>query len=138
METTSRNNNPKQQEKSGFRSFFSNIFGGEILVNKKMRPWYFYFLFVLVLVAALVVSEQQIRAKQNEIVELEDTYKMEISRLKANNQFIPYEKNKILIQKMQENGYVTDEKQCFTVKATPKPSEKRRWFRRKERKHENK
>ena len=49
-----------------------------------------------------------------------------------------YEKNKILIQKMQEKGYVTDEKQCFTVKATPKPVVKRRWFERKERKHENK
>jgi len=138
METTSRNSNTRQQEKSGFRSFFSNIFGGEILVNKKMRPWYFYFCFVLVLVVALVVSEQQIRAKQREIEALENTYKLEISRLKANNQFIPYEKNKILIQRMQEKGYVTDEKQCFTVKATPKPVEKRRWFKRKERKHEDK
>ena len=138
METTSRNSNTRQQEKSRFRSFFSNIFGGEILVNKKMRPWYFYFCFVLVLVVALVVSEQQIRAKQREIEALENTYKLEISRLKANNQFIPYEKNKILIQKMQEKGYVTDEKQCYTVKVAPKPVEKRRWFKRKERKHENK
>lgn len=138
METTSRNSNNRQQEKSGFRSFFSNIFGGEILVNKKMRPWYFYFCFVLVLVVALVVSEQQIRAKQREIEALENTYKLEISRLKANNQFIPYEKNKILIQKMQEKGYITDEKQCFTVKETPKPVEKRRWFKRKERRHEDK
>ena len=138
METTSRNSNTRQQEKSRFRSFFSNIFGGEILVNKKMRPWYFYFCFVLVLVVALVVGEQQIRAKQREIEALENTYKLEISRLKANNQFIPYEKNKILIQRMQEKGYVTDEKQCFTVKATPKPVEKRRWFKRKERKHEDK
>ena len=138
METTSRNSNTRQQEKSRFRSFFSNIFGGEILVNKKMRPWYFYFCFVLVLVVALVVSEQQIRAKQREIEALENTYKLEISRLKANNQFIPYEKNKILIQRMQEKGYVTDEKQCFTVKTTPKPVEKRRWFKRKERKHEDK
>ena len=138
METTSKNNNTQQQEKSGFRSFFSNIFGGEILVNKKMRPWYFYFCFVLVLVIALVVSEQQIRAKQREIESLENTYKLEISRLKANNQFIPYEKNKILIQRMQEKGYVTDEKHCFTVKAAQKPVEKRRWFKRKERKHENK
>lgn len=108
------------------------------MANRKMRPWYFYFFFVLVLTAALVVSEQQIRAKEKMIDELENTYKMEISRLKANNQFIPYEKNKILIQKMQEKGYITDEKQCFTVKETPKPVEKRRWFKRKERKHEDK
>lgn len=138
METTSKINRENQAEKSRFSRFFSNIFGGEILANRKMRPWYFYFFFVLVLTAALVVSEQQIRAKEKMIDELEDTYKMEISRLKANNQFIPYEKNKILIQKMQEKGYITDEKQCFTVKETPKPVEKRRWFKRKEHKHENK
>lgn len=138
METTSKINRENQAEKSRFSRFFSNIFGGEILANRKMRPWYFYFFFVLVLTAALVVSEQQIRAKEKMIDELENTYKMEISRLKANNQFIPYEKNKILIQKMQEKGYITDEKQCFTVKETPKPVEKRRWFKRKERKHEDK
>ena len=138
METTSKINRENQAEKSRFSRFFSNIFGGEILANRKMRPWYFYFFFVLVLTTALVVSEQQIRAKEKMIDELEDTYKMEISRLKANNQFIPYEKNKILIQKMQEKGYITDEKQCFTVKETPKPVEKRRWFKRKERKHEDK
>lgn len=138
METTSKNNSTQQSERTRFGEFFSNIFGGEILVKKKIRPWYFYVFFLLVLVTILVVSEQRIHIKEKKIVELENMYKAEISRLKANNQFIPYEKNKILIQKMQEKGYVTDEKQCFTVKATPKPVEKRRWFKRKERKHENK
>lgn len=101
-----------------------------------MRPWYLYFFFVIVLVTLLVISEQRIRVKQKKINELENTYKAEISKLKANNQFIPYEKNKILIQKMQDKGYITDEKHSFTVKETPKREEKRRWFRRKERKHE--
>lgn len=138
METTSKPNDRNKPEKTKFGQFFSNIFGGEILVNKKMRPWYFYFFFVLVLVTALVISEQRINAKGKRIIELENTYKEEISKLKANNQFIPYEKNKILIQKMQEKGFITDEKQSFTVKETPKPVQKRRWFNRKERKHENK
>ena len=138
METTSKNNAAPQPEKTKFGEFFSNIFGGEILVNKKTRPWYCYAVFLLLLVCVLVISEQKIHVKEKKIIELENTYKAEISRLKANNQFIPYEKNKILIQKMQEKGYITDEKQNFTVKATPKPVEKRRWFQRKERKHENK
>lgn len=138
METTSRNNNEQPKEKTKFGQFFSNIFGGEILVKEKMRPWYFYFFFVLILVSALVLSEQRIKGKQKKINELENTYKTEITKLKANNQFIPYEKNKILIQRMQEKGFITDEKQCFTVKETPKPVEKRRWFKRKEKKHENK
>ncbi len=138
METTSRNNDRNRTEKTRFGQFFSNIFGGEILVNRKMRPWYFYFFFLLILVTALVISEQRINAKEKKIIQLENTYKEEISRLKANNQFIPYEKNKILIQKMQERGFITDEKQSFTVKETPKPVQKRRWFKRKEGKHENK
>ena len=138
METTSHNPQNPKNERTRFGEFFSNIFGGEILVKKKMRPWYVYFFFLAVLVTLLVISEQRIHVKQKKIVELENVYKAEISKLKANNQFIPYEKNKILIQKMQERGYITDEKHTFTVKETPKPMEKRRWFKRKERKHENK
>ena len=138
METTSHNPQNPKNERTRLGEFFSNIFGGEILVKKKMRPWYVYFFFLAVLVTLLVISEQRIHVKQKKIVELENVYKAEISKLKANNQFIPYEKNKILIQKMQERGYITDEKHTFTVKETPKPVEKRRWFKRKERKHENK
>ena len=138
METTSKRHNEQQPEKTKFGNFFSNIFGGEILVKERMRPWYIYFFFVLILVSALVLSEQRIHGKEKKIIELENTYKAEISKLKANNQFIPYEKNKILIQRMQEKGFITDEKHCFTVKESPKPVEKRRWFKRKERKHENK
>ena len=138
METTSHNPQNPKNERTRFGEFFSNIFGGEILVKKKMRPWYVYFFFLAVLVTLLVISEQRIHVKQKKIIELENVYKAEISKLKANNQFIPYEKNKILIQKMQERGYITDEKHTFTVKESPKPVEKRRWFKRKERKHENK
>jgi hypothetical protein len=138
METTSRNSTPQKQERSRFGNFFNNIFGGEILVNKKMRPWYLYIFFLVVLITLMVISEQRISIKQKRIIELENTYKAEISKLKANNQFIPYEKNKILIQRMQEKGFITDEKQIFTVKETPKPVQKRRWFKRKERKNENK
>lgn len=132
METTSPNQEQLQKERSRFGEFFSNIFGGEILGSKKMRPWYAYFLFVTVLVTLLVISEQRIHVKQKKITELENSYKLEISKLKANNQFIPYEKNKILIQKMTDKGFVTSDSQIFTVKETPKPVKKRRWYERKE------
>lgn len=132
--TSNRNNN--NQKQSRFARLFSQIFGGEFLIRKSMRPWLVYGFFVLLLVSALVVSEQQIRVKQKKITELENEYKSEITKLKANNQFIPYEKNKILIGKMEERGFITDEKQIFTVKKTPKAEKKRRWFRRKEAKGE--
>lgn len=135
MESTSKRTAEKTKS-SAFKRFFSNVFGGEFLMKEKARPWYLYALFVVLLVTALVVSEQRIRLKQRKIIKLENEYKAEISRLKANNQFIPYEKNKILIGKMQERGFITDEKQIYTVKKTKKAEEKRRWFRRKEGKRE--
>lgn len=136
MKTTSENRTTTKKGNSPFRRFFVNVFGGEFLAKKTMRPWYFYFIFVLVLVALLVVSEQRIRMKQKKINDLENVYKAEISKLKANNQFIPYEKNKILINKMQEKGFITDEKHIFTVEKSVKKEEKQRWFRRKEGKRE--
>ena len=69
METTSRNNSEQPKEKTKFGQFFSNIFGGEILVKEKMRPWYFYFVFVLILVSSLVLSEQRIKGKQKKMKE---------------------------------------------------------------------
>lgn len=132
METTSPNQEQAQKERTRFGEFFSNIFGGEILAKKKMLPWYAYFLFVTVLITLLVISEQRIHIKQKKITALENSYKLEISRLKASNQFIPYEKNKILLQKMTDKGFVTTESQIFTVKETPKPVKERRWYERKE------
>ena len=137
METTSPNQEQAQKERMRFGNFFSNILGGEILGKKKMRPWYAYFLFVTLLVTLLVISEQRIHVKQKKITGLENTYKQEISKLKSSNQFIPYEKNKILIQKMTDKGFITSESQTFTVKETPKPVKKRRWYERKEAKNED-
>ena len=131
MRSTSEHKGGRKGE-SRFERFFSNILGGEFLTRKSARPRFFYVFFVLILVSIIVISEQQIRQKQRRITELENTYKSEITKLKANNQFIPYEKNKILINRMEERGFVTDEKQIFTVRETPKKAKKRRWFRRKE------
>ena len=135
MRSTSNNNRNNKQEESKYLRFFSNILGGEFLTKKYMQPWFFYVFFILILVTIIVVSEQQIRAKQKKIRELENIYKSEITNLKANNQFIPYEKNKILIKTMEERGFITDEKQIFTVREMPKEVKKRRWFRRKEEKN---
>lgn len=138
METASKNNNGENKAENGrFGTFFAKIFGGEVLLNKQMRPWYLYFLFVFLLFMALVISEQQISSKEKRITTLENDYKMEISRLKANNQFIPYEKSNILIERIKMMGYDKDKTHIFTVKETPKPVEERGWFGRKEKSDEN-
>lgn len=104
-----------------------DVFGGEFLLSRQMRRWYPYVAFVLVLMAVMVVSEQRITEKKKKITKLENQYKAELSRLKANNQFIPYEENQILIQKMQDRGYVLNEERNYTIRVKREAPKKRRW-----------
>lgn len=117
----------KKTRKSG-TSWLRKVFGGEFLLSQQMRPWYPYIVFVLLLAAGLVINEQAANEKRQEITRLENEYKAELSRLKANNQFIPYEENQILIQKMKERGYVQDEEHNFTIHIARPVKEKKRFF----------
>lgn len=123
--TTKHTGNKEQKEKT---PLLRRVFGGEFLLSQQMRPWYPYIVFVLVLVAILVLSEQRINEKKQEINRLENEYKSELSQLKANNQFIPYEENQILIQKMKDRGYVLDEEHNYTIHIPRPVKEKRRFF----------
>lgn len=120
--TTKRIENNDKKDK---KSFFGRLFGADFLLSEQMRPWYPYIVFVLILMAVLVVSEQRINEKNQEINRLENEYKAELSKLKANNQFIPYEENQILIQKMMERGYVLNEEHNYTV-TVKKPVEEKK------------
>ena len=60
MDTTTNIENPESRNSKRVLSTLKNVFGGEFLLSRQMRPWYLYVLFVLVLVTALVVSEQSI------------------------------------------------------------------------------
>ena len=80
---------------------------------------------LVLLVGVLVISEQRINDKKEEISRLENEYKSELSRLKANNQFIPYEENQMLIQKMKDRGYVLNEEHNYTVTVKEPVEEKR-------------
>ncbi|MBO7586248.1 MAG: hypothetical protein J6T13_03595 [Bacteroidales bacterium] len=119
--TTKRNDNRKREHKPWLRK----VFGGEFLLSEQMRPWYPYIAFVLLLAAILVLNEQLVNEKKAEINRLENEYKSELSRLKANNQFIPYEENQILIQKMKDRGYVLDEEHNYTIHV-PRPVKEKR------------
>jgi len=123
--TTKRNDNKAKKERT---PLLRRVFGGEFLLSQQMRPWYPYIAFVLVLAAILVLSEQRINEKKQEINQLENEYKAELSKLKANNQFIPYEENQILIQKMKERGYVLDEEHNYTIHIPRPVKEKRGLF----------
>lgn len=126
MDSTSKRK--KKSDSSEHRSFLNKVFGGEFLLKEEMRPWYGYTFFVLVLSAILVVSEQRINEKKEVITLLENKYKAELSNLKANNQFIPYEENQILINKMLNRGFLLNEEDNFTI-VVKKPLEEKRHFR---------
>lgn len=131
MDSTSKVSKQKKvKPKSRFRLFFENVLGGEFLLSPKMLPWYPYILFVILLMGVSEVSEQRILDKKEKIAQLENEYKAELSKLKTNNQFIPYEENQALIETMKTRGYVLDEKHNYTVVVEkPVKEKKRRWFR---------
>ena len=123
MKSTTHSEEPVRKEKRGLFKVLKDVFGGEFLLSRQMLRWYPYIALVFVLMAVMIISEQRIQDKKRTITRLENQYKAELSRLKANNQFIPYEENQILIQKMQERGYVLNEEQNYTIRVkreTPK------------------
>lgn len=129
MRSTTHNEENPSQERRGWSKVLKDVFGGEFLLSRQMRRWYPYVVFVLVLMAVMVVSEQRIQEKKKKIAKLENQYKAELSRLKANNQFIPYEENQILIQKMQDRGYVLNEERNYTIRVKREATKKRKWWR---------
>ncbi len=131
MKSTSQNSEEKRQGKRGIPDVLKDVFGGEYLLSKQMRPWYFYVAVLLLLTMLTIVSEQSIKEKKQKIAKLENEYKSELSHLKANNQFIPYEENQILIRKMQEKGYVMEEKHSYTIRVKREDPERRRLFSKK-------
>lgn len=123
MKSTTHSEEPVRKEKRGLFKVLKDVFGGEFLLSRQMLRWYPYIALVFVLMAVMIISEQRIQDKKRKITRLENQYKAELSRLKANNQFIPYEENQILIQKMQERGYVLNEEQNYIIRVkreTPK------------------
>ena len=130
MRSTTHSEENPSQERRGWSKVLKDVFGGEFLLSRQMRRWYPYIAFLLVLMAVLVVSEQRIQEKKKKITKLENQYKAELSRLKANNQFIPYEENQILIKKMQDRGYVLNEEQNYTIRVKREAPKKRKWWRR--------
>lgn len=129
MRSTTHSEENPSQERRGWSKVLKDVFGGEFLLSRQMRRWYPYVAFVLVLMAVMVVSEQRITEKKKKITKLENQYKAELSRLKANNQFIPYEENQILIQKMQDRGYVLNEERNYTIRVKREAPKKRKWWR---------
>ncbi|MBO7491592.1 MAG: hypothetical protein J6T59_04030 [Bacteroidales bacterium] len=125
----STTNIPEKNREPKSESFFNKVFGGEFLTDPRMRPWYLYILILTILISFSILSEQRIMQKQKRITRLEQEYKAEISKLKANNQFIPYEESKALIETLKGRGFEFDESSDYTVTITTPKEEKFVWLK---------
>ena len=115
MKTTYKPN-PKQQSNSEKKpNWFWQILGGEFLIMPQVKNWYPYILLLFVMIGTAVVSEKYIKEKQKIIKEKEIEYKEEITKLKKNNQFIPYEQNQELIQLLEEQGFVKNNEVMYKI-----------------------
>ena len=112
MQTT----NPKEPtEKKQKKSRFWKIFTGEFMVDKDFRSAYPYIGFLVILFMLSILTQQCGERKEALIRKKQLEYKDEISRLKQNNNFIPYEQNQELIKMMEERGFVKNDRHLYKI-----------------------
>ena len=70
---------------------------------------------VICLITAIIINEQQITKKQNKIKKYENEYKEALSKLKKNNQFIPYQESQELLKMIEERGFVKNDKNRYKI-----------------------
>lgn len=115
MKSTYKPNRNQQLNSERKTNWFWQILGGEFLIMPKVKNWYPYILLIFVMIVSAVVSEKYIKEKQIIIKKKEIEYKEEITKLKKNNQFIPYELNQELIQLLEEQGFLKNDEVMYKI-----------------------
>lgn len=116
MKTTNKNiasNSGNSHAKSDFS--FGKLMGGEFLLSKKVIKWYPYFLLLFLMMVLIVANERSVANKQDKISDLSVEYKDAITKLKKNNQFIPYDQNQLLLEKLKNQGFNKYPKQTYKI-----------------------
>lgn len=108
----SGNNNEKKTKKN---SWFKKIFTGEILTGEESKPIFLYGLFIVFLFVIIILMQQSVDKKEALIRKKQTEYKNAITRLKQNNNFIPYEQNQELIKKLEEQGFSKQDRHMFKI-----------------------
>lgn len=114
MKTTYRKQEKESSEPK--RQFtLSRIFDGEFFMSSQVRRHWPYFAMVTAFILGIIISEQSITKKQKLIKQYENEYKETLSKLKKNNQFIPYKESQELLQIIEEKGFVKDDKSRYKI-----------------------
>ncbi|MBP5709953.1 MAG: hypothetical protein J6W84_03145 [Bacteroidales bacterium] len=116
MKTTYRKQEKEPQEqKTKPKIRLSHIFDGEVFMSEYVKRLYPYIFMVICLITAIIINEQQITKKQNKIKKYENEYKEALSKLKKNNQFIPYQESQELLKIIEERGFVKNDKNRYKI-----------------------
>ena len=114
MQTT----NPKEPTKNKKKSRFRDFITGEIMVDKDVKSTYPFIGFVVLLFVLSILTQQCGERKVALIRKKQTEYKEGLSRLKQNNNFIPYEQNQELIKMMEERGFVKNDRHLYKVEVS--------------------
>ncbi len=63
----------------------------------------------------IILMQQSVDKKEDQINKKQTEYKEAITRLKQNNNFIPYEQNQELVKRLEEQGFSKQDRHTFKI-----------------------
>lgn len=111
MQTTK----PKESAKKKKISRLRKIVTGEFMVDESFTSTYPYIGFLIVLIALVIITHQRGERKEDQIRKKQAEYKEGLSRLKQNNNFIPYEQTQELLKMVEEQGFTKSDRHLYRV-----------------------
>lgn len=118
-----RQNKQKTKEKEGKRSAFWIFMGGDFLLHKKVVQFYPYFLLLFLLAAITIANDIWIARKEKKLDNIDEQYKSTVSKIKKQNEFLPYDSAEKLMQLLREEGFEKEDDRLYKI---PVQSEKKR------------
>ncbi|MCQ2286273.1 MAG: hypothetical protein MJZ76_05300 [Bacteroidales bacterium] len=118
MRTTHQVERKPKPEKER-KGTLSDLFDGEIFFSPTAMKLYPIMGLILLFCGLLIYNQNKLDEKRKKINALENEYNEELSNLKKNNQFIPYEESQELLQIIEEKGFKKNESSRYKIVIKP-------------------
>lgn len=105
----------KKRKKEEKRSAFWTFMGGDFLLHKKVTQFYPFFILLILLTAVLIANDKWISNKEAKLKNIEDQYKNTVSKIKKQNEFLPYDSAEKLMKLLKEDGFIKQEERLYKV-----------------------
>ncbi|MDL2308091.1 hypothetical protein LJC68_01900 [Bacteroidales bacterium OttesenSCG-928-B11] len=109
------NRKAKKEKKEEKRSAFWAFMGGDFLLHKKVTQFYPYLVMLILLAAIIIANDNWIRRKEKKLERIENEYKNTVSKIKKQNEFLPYDTAEKVMQLLKEEGFTKDEKKLYKI-----------------------